>query len=238
MTNSLARPARRQPAQETQMHAFATPGPIAAHLNIPAGHIHVEAGDSDTTTVTIRPADPARARDVKLAARTTATYRDGTLRITTPAAHKVLGSTGALRVTVQVPPGSRVQARAASAQLTTAGPLGDITLDSAQATVTIGHAATARLTVTDADITIGRLNGDAEIRAVRGDIRVTQATRGALTLATQAGDITVGAALGTSATLDAGTTMGRIHNALANAGTPALTIHATTTTGDITARSL
>ena len=32
--------------------------------------------------------------------------------------------------------------------------------------------------------------------------------------------------------------MGRITNTLTNAGAPALTIHATTTTGDITARSL
>jgi hypothetical protein len=40
-------------------------------------------------------------------------------------------------------------------------------------------------------------------------------------------------------TVDAGTTLGRIHNALKNTeGTPGLNIHATTTLGDITARSL
>jgi hypothetical protein len=242
MTNSLAQPATRQPAfpqaaAETVTHGFATPGPITAHLNIPAGHIHVEAADTDTTTVTIRPADPAKARDARLAARTTATYRDATLRITTSAPHRILGPTGALHITIHVPAGSRIQARTASTYLTTAGPLGDITLDGAQATVQIGHAATARLAVTDADITIGRLDGDADIRAVRGDIHITRATRGALTLATQAGDITVTAAPGTSAALDAGTTMGRIHNTLTSTGHPDLTIHATTTTGDITARS-
>jgi hypothetical protein len=49
----------------------------------------------------------------------------------------------------------------------------------------------------------------------------------------------VGAAAGTSATLDAGTTLGRIHNALKNTGGPPdLDINATTTVGDITARSL
>lgn len=53
------------------------------------------------------------------------------------------------------------------------------------------------------------------------------------------GAITVGAAAAVSATLDAGTTLGRIRNALKNTGgTPGLTIHATTTLGDITARSL
>jgi hypothetical protein len=57
-------------------------------------------------------------------------------------------------------------------------------------------------------------------------------------LRTETGAITIGAAAGASATLDAGTTLGRIHNALENTGTPGLTIQATTTLGDITARSL
>jgi hypothetical protein len=58
-------------------------------------------------------------------------------------------------------------------------------------------------------------------------------------LRTQTGAITVGAAAAVSATLDAGTTVGRIRNALTNtAAATGLTIHATTTVGDITARSL
>ncbi|MGI5228833.1 hypothetical protein [Actinoallomurus sp. CA-142502] len=52
------------------------------------------------------------------------------------------------------------------------------------------------------------------------------------------GDITIAAAAGVSATLDAGTTHGRVSNALTNDGTPGLDIHATTTHGDITAHSL
>jgi hypothetical protein len=71
------------------------------------------------------PADPAKARDVKLAAA--ATYRDATLRITTPAGRKILGPAGALHITLHLPARSRLQARAAAAQLTTTGPLADIT---------------------------------------------------------------------------------------------------------------
>ncbi|MEV4949792.1 hypothetical protein AB0K65_29295, partial [Streptomyces sp. NPDC053755] len=57
---------------------------------------------------------------------------------------------------------------------------------------------------------------------------------------TEKGDITIGAAHGVSACLDAGTAYGRIHNTLRNTDgpTPDLTIHATTAHGDITARSL
>ncbi|GGY97062.1 hypothetical protein GCM10010365_14370 [Streptomyces poonensis] len=54
------------------------------------------------------------------------------------------------------------------------------------------------------------------------------------------GDVSIGAAHGVSAALDAGTGYGRIHNSLNNTDGDAagLTIRATTTHGDITARSL
>ena len=221
------------------MQTFTTPAPITAVLAIPAGRIQVTASDRDSTTVEIRPADPGKARDVKLAGQAAARYSNGTLQITAPTSHRILGSTGAVEVTVQLPAGSRVEAKAASAHLTTEGRLGDLTFDSAQATVNVDQAATARLTTVNGDITVGRVGGDAELRTVSGDIAVTEAARGTVVLRTEAGAITVGAAAGTCAALDAGTTLGRIHNALTNAGGgPGLTIHATTTVGDITARTL
>jgi Putative adhesin len=220
------------------MQTFTTPAPITAILGIPAGRIQFTAANRDSTTVEIRPADPSKGRDVKLAGQTTAGYSDGILRITAPAGNRILGSSGAVEVTVQLPAGSRVEAKAASAQFTTTGQLGDLTFDSSQATVTVDEAATARLTTVDGDITVGRLGGDAEIRTVKGDVQISEATHGTVVLRTETGAITVGAAAGVSATLDAGTTLGRIHNALKNTdGTPGLNIHATTTLGDITARS-
>ena len=76
----------------------------------------------------------------------------------------------------------------------------------------------------DGDVEVGRLNGPAEISTARGDIRITEAVRGTVVLRTQSGDITVGAAAGVSATLDAGTSHGRISNALKNDGTAELDI--------------
>jgi Putative adhesin len=219
------------------MQTFATPAPVTAILTVPAGSIQITAADRADTTVQIRPADPAKARDVKLAARITAAYSDGVLRVTAPAANRVLGSTGAVEVTIQLPAGSAVQATTASAQFTTTGPLGEVTLDSAQATVNLEQAATARITVVDGDITAGHLGGDAQLRTARGSIHITEATRGTLELRTQTGAITVAAAAGASAALDAGTTIGRVSNALKNTGTTDLAIHATTTVGDITASS-
>jgi hypothetical protein len=62
--------------------------------------------------------------------------------------------------------------------------------------------------------------------------------RGTVVLRTQSGDISVAAASGVSAALDAGTGYGRISNTLKNDGTAELDIRATTLQGDITARSL
>ena len=154
------------------MQTFATPAPITAILAIPAGRIQVTATDQDHTTVQIRPADPGKSRDVKLAGQVAAGYSDGTLRITAPPRHRILGSTGAVEVEIQLPAGSGVHATAASAQLTAEGPLGDLTFDSSQATVTVDEAATARLSTVDGDIIVGRMGGDAEIRTVKGDIVV------------------------------------------------------------------
>jgi hypothetical protein len=221
------------------MQTFTTPAPITAILGIPAGRIQVTAADRDSTTVEIRPANPAKGRDVKLAEQTTAGYGDGILRITAPAGSRVLGSSGAIEVTVHLPAGSRVEAKAASAQFTTTGQLGDLTFHSSQGTITVDQAAAARLTTVDGDITVGRLGGDTDIRTVKGDIAITEAIRGTVVLRTETGAITIGAAAAVSATLDAGTTLGRIRNALKNTdATPGLTIHATTTLGDITARTL
>lgn len=142
-------------------------------------------------------------------------------------------------MTVQLPAGSRVEATAACAQFTTEGRLGEVSFDSSQATISVEEAATARLATVDGDITVGRLSGNAQVRTVQCDVTVAEATSGMVVLATQTGAITVGAAAGASDALDAGTTVGRIHNALRNAdGIPALNIHATTTMGDIIARSL
>jgi hypothetical protein len=216
---------------------FATPAPISAVLDIPAGRIQLIAADRSETTVEVRPADPAKSRDIKTAEQTTVAYADGVLRIAAPD-HGLFGPHGSLEVTVQVPAGSRIEARAASTEFRGVGRLGDIVFDGAYRAIKIDEAASLHLTAVDGDVEVGRLTGPAEISTTRGDIRITEAVRGEVVLRTQSGDISVGAAAGVSAALDAGTSMGRISNALQSAGATELDIRATTSRGDITAHSL
>ncbi|MEU9182855.1 DUF4097 family beta strand repeat-containing protein [Streptomyces sp. NPDC048550] len=222
------------------MQKFDTPAPISTVLDIPAGHIRFIAADRDNTTVEILPANASKSRDVKAAEEITVTYTDGVLRIeAAPAKNRILGSSGSVEVTVQLPAGSRVEAKAASAELRGVGRLGDVSFEGAQATVKIDEAASARLTLMSGDVSLGRLGGDAQISTKKGDLQITEAMRGTVTLRTEAGEITVVAARGVSAALDAGTTYGRINNSLQNTGgTPDLNIHASTSYGNITARSL
>ncbi|MGW4946147.1 DUF4097 family beta strand repeat-containing protein [Actinoplanes sp. NPDC004185] len=221
------------------MPKFDTPAPIAAVLDIPAGRIQVIAADRADTVVEVLPADRAKSRDLRTAEQTTVSYADGVLRIQVAAPKSpLLGSAGSVEVTVQLPAGSRIEARAAAAELRGVGRLGDITVEGAYRQIKIDEAGSVRLTAVDGDVEVGRLNGPAEISTTRGDIRIAEAVRGTVVLRTQSGDISVAAAAGVSAVLDAGTGHGRISNTLKNDGTAELDIRATTSHGDIAARSL
>ncbi|MEV7541244.1 DUF4097 family beta strand repeat-containing protein [Streptomyces sp. NPDC089915] len=222
------------------MQKFAATAAVSTVLDIPAGRIRLIAADRSDATVEVRPVDASRSRDVKAAEETTVEFRDGVLRIAAaPARSQVLGSSGSVDVTVALPAGSHVTAIVAAAEFQGAGRLGDVVFEGAQARVELEEAASARLTLQAGDISLGRLDGPAQIDTQKGDITIAEAVRGALTLTTQYGAISVSTAPGVSATLDAGTGYGRIHNALNNTdgSAAALTIRATTSYGDITARS-
>ena len=216
--------------------------PFSAVLDIPVGSIRLIAADRADAEVEVRPTDPAKSRDVKAAQLIQISNDDSVLRVEAePAKHRVLGTdSGSVAVTVRLPLGSRVEAKAAVADFHSVGPLGDVTYEGAVGSVQLEEIASARLIMQDGGITVGRLGGSAELSTQRGDITVAEAARGTITVRTQSGQITVGAAGGVSATLDASTPNGRIHNSLQNSvGAKAeISIHATTANGDITARSL
>lgn len=221
------------------MQKFAATAPVTAVLDIPAGRVQLIAADRTDATVEVRPSNSGRSRDVQAAERITVSCTDGELRIQAPEPrNQFLGPSGSVEVTVQLPVGSRVEARTGGSELRGVGRLGDVVFEGTYREVKIDEAASLRLTAFDGDVVVGRLGGPAEISTARGDIRIDEALGGRMELTTQMGDITVGAAAGVSAALDAGTGHGRVSNALKNDGCTVLDIRATTSHGDITARSL
>ncbi|MFC9752255.1 DUF4097 family beta strand repeat-containing protein [Streptomyces sp. NPDC056921] len=222
------------------MQNFHTATPISAVLDIPAGRVQFIAADRTDTTVEVLPANASKSRDVKAAEQAEVAYADGVLRIGAPAAkNQYFGPSGSIEVTVQLPAGSRVEVKSSCAEFRGVGRFGDVAFEGAQGAIKVDEAAGVRVTTSGGDVSIGRLGGPAEISTGRGDIRIAEAVRGAVVLRTQMGDVSVGAAAGVSASLDAGTGYGRIHNALKNTdGDAGLSIHATTDHGNIDARSL
>jgi len=93
------------------MLTFATPAPLSTVLDIPAGRIQFVAADRADTTVEILPADATKSRDIKAAQRIEVAYADGVLRIEAAnPTSRILGSSGCVEVTVQLPAGSRIEA--------------------------------------------------------------------------------------------------------------------------------
>ena len=221
------------------MQKFDTPAPISAVIALAAGRVQVIAAKRADSTVEVRPANPGKSRDVQAAEQTTVAYANGVLRVHTPEPeNQLFGSSGSVEVTLQVPAGSRIEGRSAASELRGVGRLGEVVFEGAYRQIKIDEAASVHLSAVDGTVEVGRLTGPAEISTTRGDIRITEAVRGAVVLTTQDGSISIGAAAGVSATLDAGTSYGRVSNALKNDGTAELDIRATTVRGDITARSL
>ncbi|MTD54630.1 DUF4097 family beta strand repeat-containing protein [Amycolatopsis pithecellobii] len=222
------------------MQKFETPTTISAVLAVPAGRIQVIAADRADATVEVVPANAAKARDVKAAEQTTIEFGDGVLRVKAPAEkNQILGPSGSIELTVQLPAGSNIEATAAAVEFRGVGRLGDVVCQGVHGAVKIDEAATARVAAHGGDVTVGRLTGPAEISTRKGGIHIAEATSGTVVLRTQMGDVTIGAAHGVSASLDAGTGYGRLTNTLKNTdGAADLNIHATTGHGDITAHSL
>ncbi|WP_246485990.1 hypothetical protein [Kribbella qitaiheensis] len=95
------------------MQNFATTAAITTVLDIPAGRIQIIATDRTDTTVEVLPANAAKSRDVKAAEQLTVAFADGVLRINGPVAKsQLLGTLGSVEVTVQLPAGSSVEAKA------------------------------------------------------------------------------------------------------------------------------
>ena len=171
------------------MQKFDTPAPISAVLDIPAGRIRFIAADRADTTVEVLPAER-----LKPPRREGGGADQGRIQRRRPADRglgartSTSGRSGSVEVTVQLPAGSRVEAKAASAELRSVGRLGDVTFDGSHASIKLDEAASARLTTVDGDVSVGRLGGDAQISTARGDIQVAEAARGKVVLGTQAGD--------------------------------------------------
>lgn len=187
---------------------FNATGPIEAEISLPAGNVNLAAAQTQTVTVSLLPEKGSGGRAEKLIADTEVSFEGGTLTVKVPKRAQLRGD-ASLDLTVELPGGSSVAARTASADVTCTGELGALEGYTASGDVTAdriaGHASLATASgdvrLTDAagdvsvdtasgDATIQRVGGDLTAKTASGDLRIAQAG-GSAEIRTASGDVRI-----------------------------------------------
>ncbi|WP_371494989.1 DUF4097 domain-containing protein [Kitasatospora sp. NBC_00374] len=177
------------------MPSFDTPEPISATAHVEAGSIRFAAGDRLDTVVEVRPRDPKKDQDVRAADQTEVTYTGGVLTVRTPKQRYLIGRTGTVDVTVELPTGSRIDMTGAWAQVLGEGRLGEVRVKTSSGDVRLDTTGPLHLTASHGSITVDQVEGMAEITTSSGSLRVGLLD-GPAVLKNSHGTTTVGAATG------------------------------------------
>lgn len=176
------------------MPTFDTPEPISVIAHVGAGSVQFTAGDRPDTVVEVRPRDPKRDKDVRAAEQTEVGYTSGVLTVRTKE-RRMLGPSGLVDVTVELPTGSRVDTTGSWTQVLGEGRLGEVRVKTSGGDVRLDATGPLRMTVSHGSITVGRTEGTAEITSSFGSLRVGTVD-GTAVLKNSHGTTTVGAATG------------------------------------------
>jgi len=153
------------------MPSFDTPEAISVTARVEAGSIQFTAGARLDTVVEVRPRDPKKDLDVRAADQTEVTCASGVLTVRTPKS-PLLGRTGVVDVTVELPTGSRVDTTGAWTQVLGEGRLGEVRVKTSSGDVRLDTTGPLNLTASHGSITVDRVEGAAAITTSSGSLRV------------------------------------------------------------------
>jgi DUF4097 and DUF4098 domain-containing protein YvlB len=186
------------------MPTFPVSGPIHAHLSIHAGDVTILAEPYDNVVVEVMPRDPDRRADVQAAETAHVEFAGGRLEVKTSRQGLGWARTGAVRVTIEVPEGSRLDGQTQLGDLRTEGVLGACTLKAGAGAIALGTTGKLRVVSGAGDISVEAATDDVlavtgagalRIGAVKGDV-VVKNGNGATTLGAVAGNVRISAANG------------------------------------------
>ncbi|MEV8591351.1 DUF4097 family beta strand repeat-containing protein [Streptomyces sp. NPDC051180] len=186
------------------MPSFDTPEPISATARVDAGSIQFTATDRLDTVVEVRPRDPKKDQDVRAAEQTEVSCAGGVLTVRTPKQRYLVGRTGTVDVTVELPTGSNVELTGSWAQVLGEGRLGEVRVKTSAGDVRLDSTGPLHLTASHGSITVDRVEGKAEITTSSGSLRVGSVdgpavlknSHGTTTIGTATGDLRVSGANG------------------------------------------
>ncbi|MEU8945640.1 DUF4097 family beta strand repeat-containing protein [Streptomyces sp. NPDC048489] len=211
------------------MPAFDTPQPISVTAHVAAGSIQFSASDRADTVVEVRPRDPKKDKDVRVAEQTEVTCTGGALTIRTPKGRYLVGPTGSVDVTVELPTGSHVETTGSWTQVLGEGRLGEVRVKTSAGDVRLDATGPLQLTASHGSITVDRVEGLAEITTSSGSLRVG-ALHGPAVLKNSHGTTSVGTATGELRVSGAN---GDIDIQRAESSVTATTAHGTLRVGDV-----
>ncbi|GAA3571866.1 DUF4097 family beta strand repeat-containing protein [Streptomyces osmaniensis] len=184
------------------MPSFDSPEPISVTAHVAAGSIRLTAGDRADTVVDVRPRDPKRDKDVRAAEQTEVTWASGVLTIRTKE-RRLIGPSGVVDVTVELPTGSRVDVTDSWSVLGE-GRLGEVRVKASFGDIRLDTTGPLTLTAAHGTVTVDRVEGAAEITSSTGSVRVgtvdgpavLKNSHGAITVGTVTGELRVSGANG------------------------------------------
>jgi DUF4097 and DUF4098 domain-containing protein YvlB len=179
------------------MPTFDTPGPIAARIEVVSGSVRARADDRHDTVVTVRPRNERSSADIAAAEQTLITFSTGELLVRSTSRPRLLffGSGPEIEVDVVLPTGSSLDVRTTAGEITCAGRLGAVHLDSKYGDLRLEQAGSLRARTSSGSITAATVDGETEAHTSYGDVRVGEAA-GPARLETGYGDIRLDRALG------------------------------------------
>jgi DUF4097 and DUF4098 domain-containing protein YvlB len=188
------------------MPTFDTPEPISATVEPVVGSVHIIASDRADTVVEVRPYDASNPSDVRAAEQTRVEFSGGTLSVLAPKTRPVdvSNETRSIRVTIELPAGSRVQASTGLGDLHGSGRLGECRFTSGTGHIHLEHTGELDLHTAFGNVVVARIDGNAEITTGSGQVRVVELdgtvvvenSNGATTIGTATGSVRVRAANG------------------------------------------
>jgi DUF4097 and DUF4098 domain-containing protein YvlB len=178
------------------MPTFDTQEPISAMIDTVPGHVWINASDRTDTVVDVRPTDASEDVDVQAGQQTRVEYANGRLTVTAPKSkfRSLLGRTPSIEITVDLPAGSRVEARA-YAEIQSKGRLGESTFESAAGSIRLDETGRLRLHTAAGDVSVGRSAGPADVTTSSGTVWIGEIA-GKAAIKTSNGDITLGEVAG------------------------------------------
>ena len=217
------------------MPRYDTPEPISVSLELLVGNVDIQASERTDTVVEVRPTDPNDNSNVRAAEETTVAFSDGTLRVRSPKLRRWTSwrnQTWSVDVTIELPAGSAVRTSVSAGDLTATGTLGDCTVKTSVGQLYLARTGDLRAH-TVGDVTVGVIDGTAEVSSGSGTIRIgdiggratvknsngrteIDAVTGDVTVRSANGDITIGSAGGN---VQARTAMGNVQVDRAARGT-------------------